>query len=149
MTVGISWCRLDRQGHPGWVENRGLYAYTNPRGPEILYIGKVDGTTVRQRWNQHHDDVLYALELRRGISNVSVLFGQISLGDASGLTRELPADVESLLIVRVRPWGNIQSRRSRIPRPGLKVICEGEWPIATREFLDRGWSQRGTRKGNT
>jgi hypothetical protein len=147
MIVWISWCRLDRPGHPGWVENQGLYAYTCPDDPEILYIGKVDGTTVRQRWKQHRDDVLYALELRRGISEVSVLFGDISLENRNGLTRELLADIESLLIVHVRPWGNIRSRRSRVSRPGLKVICEGEWPLERREFLDRGWSRRGTRKG--
>lgn len=146
MNVRISWRRLDRPGHPAWVKNRGLYAYTRRDDPEILYIGKVDGTTVRQRLKQHADDVLYALELKRGIFEVSVLFGDISLEDGEALARELLADIESLLIIYVRPWGNIQSRRSRVSRPGLNVICEGEWPLERREFLDRGWSRRGTRK---
>ena len=36
------------------------------------------------------------------------------------------AIVESLLIMRLQPFGNIQSRGSRITRPGLRVQCTDE-----------------------
>jgi hypothetical protein len=51
-----------------------------------------------------------------------VLFGDISLENRNGLTRELLADIESLLIVHVRPWGNIRSRRSRAGSHGTGFV---------------------------
>jgi len=58
---------------------------------------------------------------------------------AQRITRQLILDVESLLIHSIKPWGNMQSTRSRsISRPGLTVKCEGKvWPIAKRTFHDQ------------
>lgn len=118
MFVTVRWSPLDNEGmHPLWFANRGLYAYLGPNN-EVLYIGKVDGTTVRQRWNRSGKEAFWNdLEKERGIFKHAVIFGEIELETGSRLTRELLADIESLLIKRVQPWGNIQSRNTRIPGP--------------------------------
>jgi hypothetical protein len=138
MRITVSWIPLDKEClNPLWFATRGLYAYIGP-GDEVLYIGKVDGTTVRQRWNRSGKEAFWNdLERERGIFKCGVIFGEIELETGNHLTRELLADIESLLINRVRPWGNIQSVTSRISRPGLRVICADAWPLQTREFFER------------
>ena len=139
MYVTVWWTPLDNAGtHPLWSANRGLYAYVGPRN-EMLYIGKVDGTTVRQRWNRSGKETFWNdLERERVIFKTAVIFGEIELETGSRLTRELLADIESLLIKKLQPWGNIQSRNTRIPRLGLHVRCAGSWPLQKRQFYDKG-----------
>jgi len=139
MHVTVRWSPLDNEGEsPLWSANRGLYAYVGPQN-EVLYIGKVDGTTVRQRWNRSRKEALWNdLERERKIFNHAAIFGAIELEMGSRLTRELLGDIESLLIKRVQPWGNIQSRNTRITRPGLHVRCAGSWPLEKRQFYDAG-----------
>jgi hypothetical protein len=118
-----------------WKFSRCLYAYTY--GEEILYIGKSVGTTVRGRWVRSGKSGFWdALEEDRGIFEHIVLVGIIELPKGRRLSRETIADIESLLICRVKPWGNIQCRNSRITRPGLTVLCEGGWPLEHRLFID-------------
>lgn len=139
MLVTVRWRRISRDSDPWWGLSRGLYAYVAPGAGEILYVGKVDGTTVRRRWPRSaKEDFWNDLERRRGIVQHAVLVGEIEVEEGRRLTRELLADIESLLINRVRPWANIQSRHSRISRPGLHVICEGDWPLRRQEFRDVG-----------
>jgi len=137
MQVTVFWSQLDNEGeNPLWKANRGLYAYVGPYN-EVLYIGKVDGTTVRQRWNRSGKEAFWnVLERKRGIFKHAVIFGEIELENGSRLTRELLADIESLLINRVQPWGNIQCVNTRIERPGLRVKCGGDWPLPRRNFRD-------------
>ncbi len=137
MLARIQWSSLEDDADPLWGASRGLYVYIAPDDHEILYIGKVDGTTVRQRWNRSGKAGFWDdLERERKILEHSVIFGEIELEEGGRLSRELFADIESLLIARVRPWGNIQSRESRILRPGLRVQCEGAWPLDKRQFYD-------------
>lgn len=136
MRVEIHWQYLD-EDHKGWRQARCLYAYIAPDQTEILYIGKSWGTTVRERWSrsgkaQFWDD----LERQRGIWEHCPLIGEVALGNGRRLTHELICDIESLLIHHLQPWGNIQSRSSRISRPGLSVVCMGDWPLSKREYLD-------------
>jgi hypothetical protein len=64
-----------------------------------------------------------------------VLVGEFHYRDR--LTRELVADVESLLIALLRPPGNISATCTRIARPGLRVRCTGtHWPSVSRYFID-------------
>lgn len=139
MYVTVRWTPLDNEGtHELWSANCGVYAYFGPRS-EVLYIGKADGCTVRQRWNRSGKEAFWdALERERGIFKHAVIFGEIELHDSSRLTRELLADIESLLISKLQPWGNIQCRNLRIPRPGLHVRCAGAWPLRQRQFYDNG-----------
>jgi hypothetical protein len=123
-----------------WNVCRGLYAYLNleeDEGNEILYIGKVDGTTVRQRWCRSGKKGFWdALENERQIYTHGIIVGLIGLQLGRKLSRELITDVESLLINRVCPWGNIQCQGSRISRPGLVVYCKGDWPLQQSVFVD-------------
>jgi hypothetical protein len=123
-----------------WNVSRGLYAYLNlnkDEENEILYIGKVDGTTIRQRWCRSGKKGFWdALENERQIYTHSIIVGLFELPAGQRLSRELVTDVESLLINRLCPWGNIQCRNSRISRPGLKVYCKGDWPLQRNVFVD-------------
>ncbi len=137
--VIVNWQQPDSE--PGlWNVWRGLYAYLNLDGDdesEILYIGKVDGTTVRQRWRRSGKVGFWdSLEKKRGIYFHGVIVGLILLPVGQRLSRKLVTDIESLLINRVCPWGNIQCRNSRASRPSLVVRCEGEWPLTQTFFED-------------
>jgi len=135
----VHWRGIGNDSDPVWQLTRVLYAYIHLNGREILYIGKADGCSVRERWNHSHKEGFWeALEKERGIFEHSVIVGEIELEGKYRLSRELLADIESLLIKRIRPWGNIQSIHSRISRPGLQVECSRNWPIVKRRFYDVG-----------
>jgi len=137
MVVTVQWSDVGRDLDL-WDLSRGLYSYLTTDAAEILYIGEVDGTTVRGRWNRSGKEGFWGDLEERGIGEHVVLVGEVLLDAGSRLTREFLADVESLLSKRIVPWGNIQSTRTRISRPGLRVRCEGDWPLQKREFLDIG-----------
>lgn len=138
MLVTVHWSPVSPSlADPQWKKTRCLYAYLAPDKREILYIGKADGKTLRQRWTRCAKEGFWDdLERKRGIRSHGVIEGDIELEEGSRISCELLADIESLLIARVRPWGNIQSRESRISRPGLRVKCERAWPLDKREFYD-------------
>jgi len=127
MLVNVYWQHIDDVPQ-AWGWNCALHAYQHPSTDEILYVGKADGTTVRARWNAADKEGFWRdLEQQRGIFKHGVLVGTI--GTSFRLTRQLLADVESLLIFAMEPWGNIASRSSRITRPGLVVRNFGQaWP---------------------
>ncbi len=105
---------------------------------EILYIGKAWGVTVRGRWNRVAKQAFWTdLEKKRGIYKHRPLLGEVRLNYAGRLSSQLLADVESLLIRAEQPWGNIQSKAQRTPRPGLSVHCAGRWPGQARAYLDK------------
>ncbi len=64
--------------------------------------------------------------------------GELELEEDRRLSSQLLADVESLLVMRLQPPGNISSTRSRIYRPGMRVKCAGDWPHRRNAFHD--WS---------
>jgi hypothetical protein len=138
MLAAVRW-RIVSGDSDLWDYARVLYAYFTVDDKEILYVGKAGRKTVRERWNrsakkQFWDD----LERERNIHETIVRVGEICLCEGHKLSRELLVDVESLLIKRLRPWGNIRSSSSRISRPGLRVRCEGDWPLEKGEFYDAG-----------
>jgi len=127
MNVHVYWEEA-HDDHAGWNWNRALYAYLHPSTSEILYVGKADGTTVSARWSAADKERLWRdLERERGIFDHRVLVGEPVT--SARLTRQALADIESLLIFAIEPWGNIASTRSRISRPGLVVRNHGRaWP---------------------
>lgn len=134
--IDIEWIWLD-DGDDEWQASRCLYSYLAPRTREILYIGKAWGTTIRQRWSRVSKAAFWDdLEGERGIFHHAALAGFIQLPYGDRLTHELLCDIESLLIQQVGPWGNIQSRFSRIARPGMRLRCGGDWPHHKRVFCD-------------
>jgi len=127
MTVTVDWYPAD-EVEDAWDLRHCLYAYL-ARGGEILYIGKSWGVSVRGRWTRSAKPAFWnALERERHIFDHNAVVGLLELPSQRRLTEQLLADVESLLIYAEQPWGNIQSRRSRIQRPGLTVRSRGDWP---------------------
>lgn len=118
-------CRLvSEEDELRWSYNRTLYAYLAQRAAEILYIGKADGCTVRERWREKRQ--FWAdLERERNIKSHRVIVAEWDIPANCLMTRQLLADTESLLIYEVNPWGNIQAQFSRIQRAELKVECRG------------------------
>jgi hypothetical protein len=136
--VEVHWAHLRRRSDPRWDDQLCLYAYLHPGRDWLLYVGKCDYSTVRGRLRGDHKKSLFA-ELRKnfGSSSVRVLCGEILLSEGSRRTSALLSDVETLLIKRLKPFGNIQSRHSRIERPGMRVHCVGGWPFRRWRFHDK------------
>ena len=134
--IEVKWRTLG-ENDPGWDYSRCLYAILTPDGKEILYIGKAWGTSVRNRWSWSGKKEFWEdLRNQRGITHHTPLVGEVHLPRTCRLTRELLYDMESLLINQEKPWGNIQSRKTRIRRPGMEVKCVGEWPGKRSKYKD-------------
>lgn len=116
---------------------RVLYAYLDSESSEILYIGKADFSTVRERlYGPHKEAIFDAFVNEINLSILHVIVGVLSLPKNSRFSSQLLSDIESLLIMEVQPSFNKQSRKSRIARPGLVVQCVGDWPHVVRKFVD-------------
>lgn len=138
MRVIITWTELRNELDPLWGEEFCLYAYLHPKRDWLLYVGKADYSTIRQRLHGYHKSVLFRdLSRQYAVDAVRVLHGGLVLETGRRLSSELLADTESLLIKRLQPFGNIQSTRSRISRPGLLIECHGDWPLKRRRFEDK------------
>lgn len=136
MHVEVEWTELEADGSL-WRDARCLYAYVDADAKRPLYVGKADFQTVRQRFGcRGKDDLFKYFRWELGIDAFSVIHGQPWLDEGRRLTSELLADIESLLILRLRPFGNVACTQSRISRPGLSVACVGDWPFARAEFRD-------------
>jgi hypothetical protein len=134
-TVFLKWRDANAGDGSGWNQCRCLYAYRAGNG-ELLYVGKAWGKTVRERWRFEAKAHFWTDLNQRQVLEHSVTVGTVSLLPGERLTSELLSDAESLLIHRLRPWGNIQSVASRIERPGLQVHCSGDWVETRRRFRD-------------
>jgi hypothetical protein len=132
----IIWKRIRADRDPLWNVQRGVYAYTSDLG-EILYIGKVHGTTVRRRTQPSAKPRLWNFLLDElGIYEFGVIVGLVQLEPGKKMSRFLLADIESLLINQIGPCGNISCRDTRISRPGLLVKCKGSWTYSQKTFRD-------------
>jgi len=121
-----------------WAADSSLYAYLDPYTSEILYLGIAWDCTVRQRWNRSAKFDLWDWIESQGVTAHALIVGQFVLRPENRLSRKLAFDVESLLIRKLRPPGNIQCVRSRLARPGLRVMCDGYWPHRKSQFNDTG-----------
>lgn len=138
MLITVDWSLLADDRDWLWRDSFCLYAYLHPARDWLLYVGKADFATVRRRLAGDHKAVLFRdIHRAYGVDKVRVLHGAFALEAGGRRTSELLADTESLLIKRLQPFGNIQSRRSRISRPGMRVHCIGEWPFKRHRFHDK------------
>lgn len=136
MLVKVTWYEINDENKILWNLKRGLYIYLGP-GDEILYIGKVDGTTVRKRFQPSAKPALWNFIVNDlGISEVRIIAGLVELPEGARHLRQRLSDIESLLICEVKPPGNIACRETRISRPGLSVFCCGDWSYYRSKFLD-------------
>jgi len=140
MIFEVEWAHLRDANDDRWTMTRALYAYKSPRDSEILYVGMAHGesSSVQNRLSGVHKRGFFEqLERERRIRDPRVMIGDVYYDGR--FTREMLADIESLLIYRLQPWGNIQSTVSRISRPGMIVRCSGRaWSHPQREFRDVG-----------
>lgn len=135
MNVVIEWQRIDADNQHLWNLYRCLYCYV--ADDNILYIGKAEGKSIRQRWTRSAKTAFWDfIEDELGIFEHDILVGRFWIEQARRLTSSLVVDVESLLISHLQPAGNIMCRKSRICRPGLVVECKGDWPVKLRRFCD-------------
>lgn len=117
--------------------SRVLYAYLHPDTSEILYTGKADFCTVKKRLSGKHKEAIFNEMISDiGIGKLHAIVGILHIPEGRRFSSELLADIESLLIINVQPQYNIQSRQSRISRPGLSVQCSGKWPHEQKYFVD-------------
>lgn len=122
-----------------WDDKHCLYAYLAPRTNEVLYIGKAWGVSLRGRWRRYAKEQFWNdLERHRRIRSHCALHGEIVLPPQKILSNKLLADIESLLICGVKPWGNIQSCHSRRGRSDYVVVCHGTWPHTAKVLVDGG-----------
>lgn len=137
MLVEILWKPIRGHKDPKWGWKRVLYAYLSPDRKKILYIGKAYRMTVRERWCYSGKAGFWDwLESELGITKHIVLVGKINFLEGDRITDQLLSDIESLLIKRIKPPGNIQSKVSRISRPGLRVRCLGGWDGWKKEYRE-------------
>jgi hypothetical protein len=128
--------------HVKWGDDisllRVLYAYLNPKTRQVLYVGKADYRSVRQRYRGDHKNAMF-LDLigSRPSLKIEVIVGELYFDANRRYSSALLADVESLLIYRLKPPLNRQCINSRISRPGMVVTCSGRWPHIRTRFVDR------------
>jgi len=115
-----------------------LYANIDILRDKIVYIGKADFCSVKERLNGKDKKGLYDYLKKNDIPKIRTIVGNIYLESDKKLSRELLIDIESLLVKRINPIGNIQSTKTRISRPGMRVFCEGFWPLVKNAFYDIG-----------
>jgi hypothetical protein len=113
---------------------RCLYAYLSPSTRRILYIGKADRASVRKRYYARDKRKVWKRMPRR----LLLLVGLSLVEDEVKFSWQLLHDIESLLIYEVKSFLNTMSKKSRISRPGMKVLCQGYWPVDRKAFMDGG-----------
>lgn len=133
----IDW--RDAESGDRWDYCRALYAILHPDESEVLYLGKADGCTIRQRWraNDKHERVWKRIECERRLFQHRFIVGEFRIPVGTRFTQQLLSDIESLLIQQLQPWANTQCTKSRgYSRPGMVVFCQGAWPLRRKTFRD-------------
>src|SRR6266566_6036038 len=78
LRVEIPWVALEDDRDPEWSANFCLYAYLHPDRDWLLYVGKADHQTVRQRLHgDHKADVFDFFDREYGVEQVRVLQGDL------------------------------------------------------------------------
>lgn len=136
MIVEVEWTWLEQRDWL-WHDCLCLYAYADSNTGRILYLGKADYQTVTQRlYGRHKEGIFTFCHDGLGVKDLGVLHGGLLIEEGRRRSSHLLSDVESLLIMRLKPPGNIACTRSRIRRPGLRVRCFGDWPHRRASFYD-------------
>ncbi len=136
MNIEIKW-QYTGGGEESLDFSRVVYAYLHPDTSEILYIGKANRCTVKERLFGAHKEAIFDEmidDLR--ITKLHAIVGLLYIPEERRFNGELLSDIESLLIINVQPPYNKQSRESRTSRPGLSVRCVGKWPHEQEHFVD-------------
>ena len=134
--VTLHWYSVADDDDSRWRHDLALYAYLAPVKPEIYYLGKCDRTSVRGRACYSAKAAAWDCINERSKTH-RLIVAEIEVDQR--LTRELLADIESLLIYETQPCCNVQNTQSRgkHSRPGMRVKCRGgAWPLSRKVFRD-------------
>ena len=100
LRVEIPWYELNDDSDPAWRTNFCLYAYLHPDRNWLLYIGKADYQTLRQRLHGDHKAELFNYLCRMyDVNSLRILQGDLVLEAGRRRSSELLSLVESLLIM--------------------------------------------------
>jgi hypothetical protein len=136
LAVTLRWYAVETDDDARWRHDLALYAYLAPVKAEIYYSGKCDRTTVRGRASYSAKPGAWDCINERSKTH-RVIVAEIEVRQR--LTRQLLADIESLLIFEIQQVCNVQNAASRGKhvRPGMRVECRGnEWPLSRRVYWD-------------
>jgi hypothetical protein len=135
LQVTLHWYAVEDDDDTHWRNNLALYAYLAPIKPEIYYIGKCDRMTVRGRSCYSAKPEVWNCINERSKTHCLIV-AEIEVEQR--LTRELLADMESLLIYLIKPCCNRQNTvsRGKYSRIDMRVECRGKWPLSKRVFWD-------------
>lgn len=137
MKIEVHWQYADDESDEILLRRKVLYAYTDGLGEEIVYIGKADASSVKERLNGKHKSTIFKhMETNLKFKKYGISVGTFELPAGKRLSSELISDVESLLIYSLKPVENIQSISGGISRPGMEVFCDGDWPCDYNHFID-------------
>ena len=134
--VTLHWYAVEDDDDYRWRHDLALYAYLAPVKAEIYYLGKCDRTTVRGRASYSAKPAVWDC-INELCETHRVIVAEIEVEQR--LTRELLADIESLLIYEIAPCCNSKNTKSRGEhwRGGMRVECRGNaWPLSRRVFWD-------------
>ena len=135
MAIEIKWKTMLADSKE-WYHTHVAVRLVHPDTGDILYVGMAWHRTVRQRFTDRDKQALFNFFSEEfGLADVDVRVGEVRMDGR--LTRQLLSDVESLLIKRLQPAGNIMCRASRISRRGMRLECLNEWPHQRARFVDR------------
>ncbi len=134
MSIEIEWRTLSAASKE-WHHNHVLYSYLDPHTDRILCVGMAWRRSVKQRFTDRDKrSVFDFFHDELGLDVVKVQVGEAWM--EGRLTRQLLSDIESLLIKRLKPIGNIMCRVTRISRQGMRLECFHEWPHERTRFVD-------------
>ena len=135
LAITLHWYRVEDDTDARWRHDLALYAYLAPVKPEIYYLGKCDRTTVRGRACYSAKPAVWDCINERSKTH-RLRVAEIEVKQR--LTRELLADIESLLIFKIQPCCNVQNTASRGKHSrDMRVECRGAaWPLSQRVYWD-------------
>lgn len=114
--IVVDWHAIASERDVLWTFRGVLYVFCQARTHRVLYLGKADYSSVRERFRCRAKDLLWNyLAREHGVERVEVRVGVVIA--ECRLTTQLLSDTESLLIERLAPCGNVQCVTSRIQRP--------------------------------
>lgn len=134
MDVSINWVAVNEEDDE--MDDSGvLYAYLHGDTGELLYVGKSDSSTVRERlYGEHKDEMFEWLDDNYDMESFGLLVGYLDLPSGRRQTSQLLGEVESLLIYCLQPPANVANKQSHSARQDLVVHCIGDWQQNESDF---------------
>ena len=110
MHTTVQWQTAESWDDPIVDDTRVLYAVAHPKVKRPLYLGKADGCSVYERAHARDKDAFWKWCAKHGIHVHNCLVGFPTTEGT--LTRQLLADIESLLIFNLQPHWNSAVRNT-------------------------------------